>query len=309
MSSTDKLLDNKTCTFRFTKDGRESAEWVRVKQMIRGYEPLDAEWFQKWIAHDFSRRTITYSANQPPFSKEQIERLKSPFIFLQLGCIVTDGESVGLYERLTTGPDGTARLTDGFSIIRSWSPKIIDPDIIKQDLIARIPLRDGYTIECSPYAIAFTELRDESHPPKVKPAYLFLLFTARTHSDALMTGERRADDKKKPDICHGFFKIDDIKRRQVELFEQPLSFQGLVDELAVDSINGVGPTFPHERAGLNLQFLPPNAGLSFNEHKRGFTEFAADWYQRFKGWLHIAKESKESFDDLRDLFGDFLPSE
>ncbi len=157
----EKIIDEKTCMLRLHAAGRgENNRWRHITNEIQAGRDLPSKTIEEW----FKRRTIKTDDFADGISREQHLLLKAAYGMLQVACLATDGNRVGVFlRRKKEQPTGVEKITSGYSVLRCWSPHGTSAKDIQSDFLKRTGFSVGAELHIAPLGLGFNEiLRDHA---------------------------------------------------------------------------------------------------------------------------------------------------
>src|SRR6266446_9046952 len=99
--------------------------------------------------------------------------------------------------------DGTKQVTDGFSVIKSWSPQSFKQTVLEAAFGNKVYLRAGAPTTFVPSGIAYTDINESENP--FSPLYLFLLYKAEIDDEERLDTRAHADARKNAEHFVGWY--------------------------------------------------------------------------------------------------------
>ncbi|MDP0500157.1 MAG: hypothetical protein Q7P63_08650 [Verrucomicrobiota bacterium JB022] len=186
-----KLIDSKTCASRLVV--RDLAAQVKAGELscttlLRSYRRRRLDWT---------------SLDQLRVDPGSI-LLKSLHSILQVGVYFTCGGKVAVFYRAPRQPDGSPRVTGGFSVLKSWSPKSLHPEAMATAMARRVYLPPGPALKWHERGLASVDLVDRQSA--LAPHYLFLLYEIPLpEPHCLDANPIGLQPSKQPDLFVGWF--------------------------------------------------------------------------------------------------------
>ncbi|MFA6568143.1 MAG: hypothetical protein WCS96_08020 [Victivallales bacterium] len=249
MSETEKWgLGNKVCMTRFKMNSGESIEvdprWVKICNWIKSGCDFDGLDIPKW----FSRYPITCEVPPDTLTVMDHKDIKAGFAMLQVSCVITDEKGrIALFQRDKDGRAGEPRITDGISILYSWSPHALGAKSVEDTFRTR--LQYGKKLKIHIMGCGFNETinrikNDKSEPG---PAYLFIVNKVECkHEEFLLLNSVLPDGS--GDRFLGFFHYSEIN---------PDNYKEAMDKLVHDTfLTGKHLAYTGHSAAFNTNCCP-----------------------------------------------------
>ncbi len=228
----EKIIDEKTCMRRLESDGRTANNrWKAVTSIIDGGGKLRSADLEAWFKH----RTITAKPDQDASTREHHLMVKAAYGMLQVSCVATDGNRVGVFLRPEREkPTGIKKITSGFSVLRSWSPHGTGPKEIQADFARRTGFRCGAPLTISPFGLGYNELAEG--PQNLGAGYFFIIFKALCKATDFPSEEQGETESKSGERFIGFFDPVSLHTGVCSHQDEPITFQQRMDHLVVRSL-------------------------------------------------------------------------
>lgn len=227
-----KIIDEKTCMLRLDAAGRtENNRWKHITNEIQHGRHIPGQTLEKW----FKRRTIKTDDFAGEISREQHLLIKAAYGMLQVGCIATDGNRVGVFlRREKEKPTGVEKITSGFSILRCWSPHGTSLKEIQSDFLRRTGFRGGAQLDIAPFGLGFNEVLEG--PRNMGSGYFFMIYKAVCAAGDFPAGEYGATGTKSGETFIGFFDPKALHEGSACHEEEVIRFEGRMDNLVLRSM-------------------------------------------------------------------------
>lgn len=221
------IVDDKTCMIRVDSvDKKETSQWKVITDIVTNGRKLPMQKLEEW----FVRRKIPADG----LTKDQILIAKSIYGMLQITCVATDREKVGVFfRRDKEGPTGQEKITTGYSIMRSWSPRSADAKSIQAAFIKKTGfLSDRF--ESESFGLGYNDLLESSE--LTGPGYLFVVHKVICNAYDFPSGEQGATDKKSGEKFIGFFDPEVLYTGKASYQDEPIKFKARMDNLILRSL-------------------------------------------------------------------------
>jgi hypothetical protein len=222
------IVDDKTCMIRVDSvDKKETSQWKVITDIVTNGGKLPMQKLEEW----FVRRKIPADG----LTKDQILIAKSIYGMLQITCVATAGNKVGVFFRHDKeGPTGQEKITTGYSIMRSWSPRSTDIKSIQAAFIKKTGFAPGPSFDFEWFGLGYNDLLESSE--STGPGYLFVVHKVLCSGGQFPSGEQGATDKKSGEKFIGFFDPETLYAGRASYQDEPIKFKARMDNLILRSL-------------------------------------------------------------------------